>query len=168
VPGSLSHLTARFFDVLLAKPLDAEEIQVVRTWLRPTEAEVFFDQADPDQRHGYHAATVVIGAGVADVVVIRAALLHDVGKRHARLGVIGRSLVSVLIRLGLPLPERGRLYRDHGLIGASELSRLGCEPLIVDFAREHHGKRPASLPEATWDILQAADQPPKPGSKVRA
>ena len=82
MPGSLSHLTRRFFDVLTSKPLNPVQIAAVRGWLNPAQAGVFFSQPDTDQRHGYHAATTVVGAGEQDIAVVRAALLHDVGKRQ--------------------------------------------------------------------------------------
>jgi putative nucleotidyltransferase with HDIG domain len=168
MPGSPSHLIRRFFDVLLARPLDQAERAAVEEWLDSSQSEVFFSQPDSDQRHGYHAALVVLSAADADASTVRAALLHDVGKRHSRLGVVGRSVVSVLIRVGLPLPERGRLYRDHGEIAARELGELGCEALVVDFARHHHGERPSGIPLPTWELLQLADQPPKTKETVRA
>ena len=163
MPGSLGHLTRRFFDVLFATPLDSSERAAIEGWLDSGQAWAFFSQSDPDQRHGYHAALVTIAAG-ADLDVIRAALLHDVGKRHARLGVLARSVASVAIRLGLPLTTRWRLYRDHGEVAATELAGLGCDGLIVDFARDHHGERPSGVPISTWDLLQLADQPPKTGA----
>ncbi|HEU5114051.1 MAG TPA: hypothetical protein VFU96_12100 [Acidimicrobiia bacterium] len=163
MPGSLGHLTRRFFDVLFATPLDSGERAAIEGWLDSGQAWAFFSQSDPDQRHGYHAALVTIAAG-ADLEVIRAALLHDVGKRHARLGVLARSVASVAIRLGLPLTTRWRLYRDHGEVAATELAGLGCHGLIVDFARDHHGERPSGIPTSTWDLLQLADQPPKTGA----
>jgi len=168
MPGSPSHLIRRFFDVLLARPLDSAERAAVEAWLDSSQSEVFFSQPHSDQRHGYHAALVVLSAADADVSTVRAALLHDVGKRHSRLGVVGRSVVSVLIRVGLPLTERGRLYRDHGEIAARELGELGCEALIVDFARHHHGERPSGIPPHIWELLQLADEPPKTKETVRA
>jgi hypothetical protein len=167
VPGSLGHLTRRFFDVLLATPLDAAERAAVEGWLDPGQTWLFFSQPDADQRHGLHAGLIVLDGG-ADPETIRAALLHDVGKRHARLGVIGRSLASISIRLGLPLSRRWRLYRDHGATAAWELEALGCDGIVVDFARHHHDRRPDTIPSPTWDLLQLADQPPKTGSKPRA
>jgi hypothetical protein len=162
VPGTLGHLTSRFFEVLTAHPLEPAEIEEVRSSLTPGQAWVFFSQPVPDQRHGYQAAQVARDGGLGSIGVA-AALLHDIGKRHARLGLLGRTLASLAIKTGLPLPRRWRLYRDHGRTGSSELEALGSAPLIVEFALHHHGRRPSSIPAETWDILQLADQPPKTG-----
>jgi putative nucleotidyltransferase with HDIG domain len=167
MPGSLGHLSRRFVDVLLSTALDAAERTAVEMWLDNGQAWVFFSQPNPDQRHGFRAALVAI-AGGGEMDVIRAALLHDVGKRHARLGVLGRTFATIAIRLGLPMTTRWRLYRDHGETAASELESLGCEGVIVDFARHHHGGRPLDIPTVTWNLLQLADQPPKTGTKPDA
>lgn len=135
-------------------------------WLTPETGAVFFAQGDADQRHGYHAALSLVAAGVADRDVIAAALLHDVGKRHARLGIVGRSLASVMILLRLPLGERLAAYRDHGMVGARELAGVGAPALAIDFAMHHHGSRPPTIKPETWELLVKADQPPKTMSSV--
>jgi len=165
VPGSLSHLIGRFFDVLRARPLIASERSAVSNWLDERERATFFAQSNADQRHGFTAASVVIASGVADRATIRAGLLHDVGKRHARLGVIGRVVASLLILCRIPLRGRLRAYRDHGVIAASELELMGAEPLVVDFARYHHEHRPVTIDIDTWDLLQRADKAPKTRSR---
>jgi len=33
---------------------------------------------------------------------------------------------------------------------------------VVDFARNHHGTRPETIDEGTWNVLQGADRPGKP------
>jgi putative nucleotidyltransferase with HDIG domain len=147
--------------VLRARSLLEFEQDAVRQWLSEPECSLFFAQAPADQRHGYSAALTVVASGSIDMVTVRAALLHDVGKRHARLGVIGRVLASVLILLHLPLRGRLGVYRDHGEIAASELAAIGAEQLVVDFARHHHRSRPITIDVSTWDLLQKADQPPK-------
>jgi putative nucleotidyltransferase with HDIG domain len=167
VPGSLSHLALRFFDVLVSKPLTTTEVADIRGLLAPQESEIFFSQSDTDQRHGYHAAMTVRAAG-EHASVARAAILHDIGKRHADLGVMGRTLATVLIRLRLPLGPKARLYRDHGEIAARELEELGCESLVIDFARHHHHERPLTIPVGVWDLLLRADEPPKTRSAARA
>ena len=161
MPGSPAHLFRRFFDVAGARPLTTSERAAVTGWLDDETALIFFAQPDADQRHGYHAALTVVAAGVSEPDVVAAALLHDVGKRHARLGLLGRTLASVMIVLGLPLGKRMTAYRDHGLLGARELGVLGAPSLTIDFAMHHHRSRPPTIDSATWDLLVRADQPPK-------
>ena len=118
------------------------------------EEEVFFAQSRADQRHAYEA-----GRRVGELrQVVRAALLHDIGKRHAGLGLIGRVLVSAVAKLSLPVGRRGSLYLDHGGLAAAELTALGAEPLVVEFARDHHGERPATISPEVWTMLIRADR----------
>lgn len=167
MPGSLAHLFRRFFDVASARPLTESERAAVSDWLTAETADVFFAQDDADQRHGFHAAQTVVAAGVGEGDVVMAALLHDVGKRHARLGIVGRSVASLLILARLPLTERMRTYRDHGIVAARELAGLSVPSLVVDFAMHHHRERPATIEPAIWDVLVASDQPAKPWSALR-
>lgn len=164
MPGSPAHLIARFFDVASAQPLSPSEREALVQWLSPETADIFFAQGVADQRHGYHAALTVVAAGVRDRDVVMAALLHDVGKRHSRLGIVGRSVASLLILFGLPLTDRMQAYRDHGMVAARELAPLSVPSLVVDFAIHHHGERPPTIDTAHWDVLIAADQAAKPWS----
>jgi len=166
LPGSPVHLFARFFDYLTAPRLTILEHQTVEVWATPRECSLFFQQGRADQRHGYEAALTVMSRGMSGEV-LRAALLHDVGKRHARLGAIGRSIASILIILGLPMMQRMNQYRDHGRIGAAELEAIDAPEVAVEFARAHHGERPQSIDQATWSALQDADAPPNARALVR-
>lgn len=71
-------------------------------------------------------------------------------------------MVTGLAKLGLAglvtrPGGRADLYLRHGEIGADELSALGAEELVVNFARRHHGVRPEGIEPETWDILARAD-----------
>jgi hypothetical protein len=166
VPGSLGHLARRFFEVLTARPLGASEIEEIRSWLTPGESWLFFSQVTADQRHGYQAAVVAREGGLG-ATGVSAALLHDIGKRHARLGVMGRTCASLAIKARLPLTRRWRLYRDHGETGSRELEAVRSDPLVVAFALHHHGDRPKTIPAGTWEVLVIADQPAKTGHPSR-
>ena len=163
MPGSPAHLVRRFIDVATARPLTEQERRAIERVLQPELSEIFFDQPQYDQRHGFHASLMIrrLRPRPKDELVV-AALLHDVGKRHSRLGLIGRSMASVFILLRLRLPERFARYRDHGPLAADELMHTGAPHLAVEFARHHHEQRPDSIAVADWTALQLADQPPKP------
>lgn len=157
----LSHLARRFLAVLRARPLTAEEERIARSWLGEQLQGPFFGQPPADQRHGVEAARHVIAAGIDDPDAVIAALTHDIGKRHARLGALGRVIATLMIKARLPLPARFRVYRDHGLLAAEELEAAGAPALAVAFARHHHGARPVTIDQEVWRILVESDQPAK-------
>lgn len=151
--GSWWHLARRFLEVLMARPLPGDLRTEASALLRPGEEErLFFDQPAADQRHGLAAARLVTGE------LRRAALLHDVGKQRAGLGVWGRSVASALAKLHVPVRGRLATYLDHGPLGAEMLEALGAELLVVEFARHHHHARPSTIGASDWDKLLRADR----------
>jgi putative nucleotidyltransferase with HDIG domain len=153
----IRHLLRRFFEVLTARPLSPREQTEAASLLQDPERDIFWRQPAADQRHGLEAARRVLSVAPGRRDLARAALLHDVGKRHAGLGVIGRSLASGLELLHLPAPGRLDAYLRHGPIGAEELRSAGAEDLVVAFTEHHHGERPADIPEDHWALLLEAD-----------
>ena len=144
----------RFIGVLRASPLSPAEQRLVSQRLTREEADLFWAQDPVDQRHAYEVAErVAVAAAEPDVVV--AALLHDVGKRHSAVGVIGRSLATMLDAIGAPMPADWRRYRQHGELGAADLAAIGASPLAVAFAK---GELSDDLVDAaTWRALLDAD-----------
>jgi hypothetical protein len=135
----------------------------VRSWLRVEEEALFFEQPVIDQRHGFQSATDVAAQVPERRDLVRAALLHDLGKRSSQLNVFGRSVVSGLTKVGLRWlvarkGGRGDLYLRHGELAAAELADLGAEPLVVAYARSHHAARPPEIESSTWEILVSADR----------
>ncbi|MEX1279654.1 MAG: HDIG domain-containing metalloprotein [Acidimicrobiia bacterium] len=161
--GPPGHLTRRFASFLTARGLDAGEQRWVAARLRDDEVAPFWSQPVADQRHAHDCARHV-AARVADRPdLVRAALLHDIGKRHARLGAIGRSLATVAAALrsrglGIRGPASFDRYTRHGPVGAEELAATGAERLVVEFTAAHHGPRPATIPADEWALLKQADQ----------
>jgi putative nucleotidyltransferase with HDIG domain len=155
----LAHLVRRFFGVLGAAPLSPAEQAEAAALLRPAETGPFWGQPVADQRHALEAARIVAGLAPGRRDLARAALLHDVGKRHSRLGILGRSLASGLELVHLPSPGRLGRYLDHGPEGAAELEALGAEPIVVAFAGHHHGEPPPGVDPSDWAVLAASDEP---------
>jgi len=148
----------RFFSVASAEPLAHPEQEWVRQQLdNDALFQVFCAQNDADQRHAFDGAWSVKGARPARTDLAVAALLHDVGKRHARLGPIGRSVATVAAGLRIPVGGRLEAYNAHDSVGALELAAAGAEAGVVEFARHHHGTRPESIAADDWAILIDAD-----------
>jgi hypothetical protein len=158
VSGGPGHLVRRFFGVLGAHPLRPAEQAWVASLLRPAEWALFWGQAAADQRHAFACARAARAALPERDDLARAALLHDVGKRHADLGALGRSLATTLRFLRLPAHGRLAAYLAHAATGAADLAAAGAEPVVVDFARHHHAPRPEGLPSADWDVLCRVDR----------
>jgi hypothetical protein len=157
---SLRHLSHRFFEVLGARRLDDAETALAREWLGSDLWPLFDSQQISDQRHGFNAGKKLAGTARRDLVV--AAMLHDVGKVDSSLGVIGRTIATVLMALGVLMTARMRRYRDHGLLGAMKLEAAGAPSIAVLFARHHQGERPESIQKDDWDTLIWADEPGMP------
>jgi hypothetical protein len=143
--------------VSLARRLSPQEQDEVARWLRPAEAPLYWAQQTADQRHGLDTARKLAANAPDDLELIRAGLLHDIGKSGVHISAIGRSLATLGDLAGLPLPARYRMYRDHGPIGGAALAELGAEPLAIAFASRHPGGSPSHMDRARWQLLLEAD-----------
>ncbi|NND04141.1 MAG: hypothetical protein HKN91_15280 [Acidimicrobiia bacterium] len=92
-----------------------------------------------------------------DSELIRAGLLHDVGKAGSALGPIGRTLATLAELLRLPVTGRYGAYLMHGPLGARELKRRGADGLVVMFAELHPARAPDSVDPERWRLLLEAD-----------
>lgn len=155
--GDLPHLVRRFVASMRPAPVTPQEQLEVAALLEGRVAEVFWAQPRADIRHALGSLRRLRDAGRGRPELERAVLLHDIGKRHSRLGLIGRSIASGLAVTRLPRPARLQRYLDHGSLGAEELRSLGVEPLVVAFAAHHHGSRPDKIERLDWEALVAAD-----------
>lgn len=154
----LGHLARRFFSFAAALPLTAEELDESRIRLGTDDlADLFFAQPVADQRHGYDAGSWLAGRG-GSPWMIQAGMLHDIGKRHARMGRWGRATTTALSWFRVVPRGRMALYTAHGSIGAEELAAMGVDTRIVAYAAHHHDSRPVELTDAEWSQLDEADR----------
>jgi putative nucleotidyltransferase with HDIG domain len=152
----LGHLARRFFGSIRSRQPGPEDQVYVAGYLTESEREVFWSQPVPDLTHAIRCSRRADVDGDRPDLA-RAVLLHDVGKRHASLGTIGRSLATVMAWSHLPLPHKMTTYLDHAVLGADELQSMDCEDLVVAFARHHHGERPNWIDPLDWAALVGAD-----------
>lgn len=151
------HLAGRFFGFVTAQPPGPTDQDFVARYLDGACAELFWEQQQADQRHAIDVARRVEALLPGDHSAVRAALLHDIGKRSSRVGPVSRSIATVLDAAGLPMTGRMRSYRRHGPAGAEDIAARSCGPLAEAFARIHPGPAPEGVDPARWQVLLDAD-----------
>lgn len=154
----LPHLVRRFVGSLSARRPGPHDQAFAASVLAPSAASRFFAQAPMDQGHALRCARAVEAVAPGRTDLLRAALLHDVGKAASGLGVVGRSVASLAAITHLPRSGRMQRYLDHGRIGAAWLAADGEPEIVVAFAAGHHGAPPAGVDPADWALLQDADR----------
>ncbi|MGI9609585.1 MAG: hypothetical protein ACR2NL_04745 [Acidimicrobiia bacterium] len=154
-PAHAVHLMRRAIGSIRPRPLSPRGEAEVAGLLDDRLAALFWEQPVMDQRHAIDAARLVLARRPGARDLAAAALLHDVGKRHARLGVFGRVVATLLGLVRIPAPGRLGIYLDHARLGAEDLA--GADELVVAYARHQDGDRPAAIPVDSWALLKEAD-----------
>jgi hypothetical protein len=148
VPAPLArtgHLARRFAGSLRARPLAAADVGWVQSLLTPAELAVWERLGPADRAESVAVARRVARAlgDRAEPVLVAAALVHDVGKVHARLGTVGRSAATVLAaavghRRARRFANRVGRYVNHDELGGADLRAAGARPELAAWAEAHH------------------------------
>ena len=152
----------------LAARVSAEEQALAARLLPPAELALFARMPRRDRRHCLDVYHALVAAGVADPLVLRAALYHDTGKvdpqgRPVPLlwyggCVILKRLWPQLFGLLAASPRSWRrpIYYSahHAALGAELAHAAGAPPEIVAIIRHYHDAQPTGRAA----VLQRADQ----------
>lgn len=157
--GKASHLARRFFASLRPGGPSADDRAWVAEVLTDDELRLWNRMSGPDRRHSVQVARrVEVALGErATPPVLAAALLHDVGKIEAGLGVYGRVIATLSAAAAGPdaaydwvkargFTRRVGLYLLHPKLGGDHLGMIGSDPFTEAWTREHH------LPEDQWTV----------------
>lgn len=176
--GELGHLVRRAGWTLRARAAfgpaadrsSAEEEAWACAWLSGSEAALWRAQHPLDRRHAVVVARRVAPApgaagpggdrGDEPAWLVPAALLHDVGKAEAPLGLLGRTVATLAELVGLRrAPGVLGRYLRYPERGAELLAGAGSRPEVVAWAREHHHRPDEwTLPPRWAQALAAADR----------
>jgi hypothetical protein len=170
------HLARRFVRALWPGPPRRRDVDWVEDVLEPDELALWRALPNHDRRYTIRVAKLV-EARLAGTEYsgqsrwLAAALLHDVGKLDAGLGVFGRSVATVTGAVAGParvdrwahtggLRRRVAWYLHHDERGADRIRAAGGRDEAARWARAHHHRDlwPASgVPIAVAEALEAAD-----------
>ena len=140
---------------LRARRTDADE-QFIASWLKPAEQTLFYAQALADQYHALRTAYTAESlarqnAAVQLPLLLRCALLHDIGRVRGDLGTAGKIMTVFLHAVcprwvcqrgavdGVPgsLQHKLYIYQHHAMLGATKLEKLGLHREAVIIAAHH-------------------------------
>jgi putative nucleotidyltransferase with HDIG domain len=157
--------------------INKEERKLIDDYLDDAGKFLFSQMSKADQRHSLAVAQMILDQaaylrGVKIKALVKAALLHDIGKIEGDFNWLSRLFVGLIRRINPTL--RGKLaitnpdtiwekvkygcYVDlvHPARGAHMAKIFGIEPAVVEMIRRHHDPpRENQSPELTW--LQTAD-----------
>ena len=162
----------QFWFALTAAPAP-QDLEQARTILSPSELQLFTQMQPSEQAHALRVLNRLRQQDEIEPRLLKAALLHDVGKIRYRLNPWQRGLIVLLKkfapgaarRWGESEPAGWRVAfavaAQHPAWGASLVESAGSDPLTVSLVRrhqEHPAKSTGNLEECLLRVLQTADE----------
>lgn len=170
------HLVRRFVRALWPGPPRSEDVAWVAGILQPGELGLWRSLPNHDQRYTIRVARLVdeklAGTEFAgDRRWLAAALLHDTGKLDAGLGVVGRSVATVMGALagrarvdrwthGSGFRRRVAWYLHHDERGGDRIRAVDGREEAARWAWAHHQPdrwKASGIPVPVAEALEAAD-----------
>lgn len=165
------------WSALTARISPADRAFVARH-LNAREERLFWDMAVPDQRHALNVAYTALSLAVVDprvdrALLVKCALLHDVGKKRGDVSTLDKILTVLVHRLRphwvekIAAPGRGGrvrnirhafyIYRHHPARSAALVRQAGTAPAVADIISRHH-EAPARGEPPELTLLREADE----------
>ena len=159
----------RQFTLALGAQANRERAEDLTQHLDPRQLDLFQQMSSVDQHHCLAVADSLREAGYTDASVLRAGLLHDVGKTLGPVRIWHRVL-AVLVKALLPSMwekvdgEPGtwlyplHVHRHHATLGAELAAQAGCSPEVVWLVAHHEDQQGEGRAADRMDSLLAALQ----------
>jgi putative nucleotidyltransferase with HDIG domain len=158
--GTAVSRVRQFLAAVRARVSD-HEMAILEEYLNPSQRELFRAMSPIDQRHCLDVFSTLLQQGHSDPDLLRAALLHDLGKKgihlwHRVTGVLLEAFRPMLLeKLAVNRPQSWLygfyIYRHHADLSAELARRSGCSPSVVELIKEHHTPTENEHAKALWE-----------------
>ena len=146
------HLVRRFFTSLSTRPPATKDSAWVNEQLLTNEFALWSRMKPHDQRHSIEVACRFIELHPTfSRDEVAAALLHDIGKVHSELGVMGRVVATIVG----PKSTKFREYHNHEVIGLNLCREAGSS---TETLRLLNWSTQESRNDLLVNLLRQADQ----------
>ncbi|AOY78103.1 HD domain-containing protein [Clostridium formicaceticum] len=153
----------QFFQGVTAKIYD-EDIVFIKSHLSEKEQNLFFQLRKSEQRHCLNVAYGCHQEAPQNPDLVKAALLHDIGKIGSNLTLVNKSFVVIIQKLKLkgkmlpPFLQKALHYKNnHAELGYQLLLKLQLNDRILFLVRNHHTDHIKDSKEREMEILQRFD-----------
>jgi hypothetical protein len=141
------HLARRFFATLVGR-VEPGDLALVDRYLTTREQSLFLTQSSAEQRHSIALCERLRRDGHLDPTLLRAALLHDVGKATSRLPIVCRVVYSFaavtnarvvgwLTRSDVGWRRPFYVAANHAALGAAAAAGAGSDEEVVRLIAGH-------------------------------
>lgn len=167
--GAVVYRVRQFFAAITAGQLLETDQVLVEGYLTPAQQALFEQMPDSDQQHALAVARTLLDQGWSDLELIRAALLHDVGKAGGDLH-LGYRVAIVLLRAFWPAGLKWlaatdggwhrpfHIHQHHPEIGARLAAAAGASPQVIELILRHQSTVDRYEYGGRLAALQAADE----------
>ncbi|WP_066631128.1 HDIG domain-containing metalloprotein [Clostridium magnum] len=142
-----------------------EDLDFLHSNLSKNELKLFYKLPAYDQKHSikvaYDVTYVCKENNIESKLLVKAALLHDIGKVHKKLNIIDKSIMVLVDNITkggikkLSNIEKVNVYYNHGTIGKDILKNYNYDPKLLYLIENHHNYN--VIGNFELDILRMCD-----------
>lgn len=159
------HRIKQFYWSINSKIEDNDK-RFIKKYLSREELELFNKLSKSEQKHSvkvaYDVKKICKEKRLNSNLLIKAALLHDIGKTFKKLNVIDKSLLVMANRITkgsirkLSKIKKVNVYYNHGKIGCDILKKYGYKKELLYLIENHHNLKIEGNKEL--EILRECDE----------